>query len=103
MVKSNIGLARRARLGCTACVASALVKQRHGTTCYGMQYWEPGGCSSDRTIVRLNVDTGVVWCFPRFSAVLLYPTSISSRVTLTKCHAIRLPLATDDIGTTTGQ
>jgi hypothetical protein len=26
----------------------------------------PGGCSSDRTIVRLNVDIGVGWCFPWF-------------------------------------
>lgn len=29
-----------------------------GTLC-----WELGGCSSDQTIVRLNVDTGVLWCF----------------------------------------
>ena len=43
--------------------------------------WEPGGCSSDQTIVRLNVDTGVVCCFLSSLLRSLW-TSISSPV----CH-----------------
>lgn len=47
----------------------------------GSLCWEPGGCSSDQTIVRLNVDTGVVWCFLSSLLRSLW-TSISSPV----CH-----------------
>ena len=41
----------------------ANVLERGGDMHVGSLCWEPGGCSSDQTIVRLNVDTGVVWCF----------------------------------------
>lgn len=54
-----------------------------GTLC-----WEPGGCSSDQTIVRLHVDTGVVWCF--LFAVTMDIYNIS-RVSFTSYCVFRFP------------
>jgi hypothetical protein len=71
-------------------------------TCYGTRCWEPGGCNSGRTIVRLNVDIGVVGCFPWFSSVLL-STSISPRVTFTKYHVVRKPSLPTSTVRVTGQ
>lgn len=53
-------------------------------------YWKPGGCTSDQTIVRLNVDTGVVWCFLISLAVTadIYITSLVFYEVL--CISIRL-------------
>jgi hypothetical protein len=54
-----------------------------GTLC-----WKPGGCSSDQTIVRPNVDTGVAWCFIFAVAMDIY---IISRVSSTKYYVFRSP------------
>jgi hypothetical protein len=67
------------------------------------------GVGSQAVAVRIERLYVLTWIpawrgvFLRFSAVPLYPTTISSRVTLTKDHVFRLPFATDEIGTTPGQ